>query len=87
MKHKRLRSSTANLGDRKDSMFDSEKDQSNSILNGEVVSDISEEESDALDEDVYDPRISREDLKLHISGTILSLVNVTFENQGIESLK
>ena len=56
-------------------------------MNGEVVSDISEEESDALDEDVYDPRISREDLKLHISGTILSLVNVTFENQGIESLK
>ena len=26
-------------------------------------------------------------MKLHISGTILSLVNVTFENQGIESLK
>ena len=26
-----------------------------------------------------EPRVSREDLKMHISGTILSMVNVTFE--------
>ena len=35
----------------------------------------------------YDPRVTREDLKLHISGTILSMVNVNFENAQVEGLK
>ena len=35
----------------------------------------------------YEPRVTREDLKLHISGTILSMVNVNFENAQVESLK
>ena len=35
----------------------------------------------------YEPRVSREDLKLHISGTILSMVNVNFENAHVEGLK
>lgn len=36
---------------------------------------------------VRDPRISKEEMKLHISGTILSMINVNFENGAIESLK
>ena len=39
------------------------------------------------DEKTYEPRISREDLKIHISGTILSMVNVQFDNPQIEFLK
>ena len=35
----------------------------------------------------YEPRVSREDIKLHISGTILSMIGVQFEDQQIESLK
>ena len=33
------------------------------------------------------PRISKEDLKIHISGTILSMVNVEFEDAYVEGLK
>lgn len=36
---------------------------------------------------VLDPRVSKEDLKLHISGTVLSMINVNFENAQIEGLK
>ena len=39
------------------------------------------------DNEIYDPRISKEDMKLHISGTILSMVNVNFENGAVEGLK
>ena len=37
---------------------------------------------DDEDEEVefYEPRISREDIKLHISGTILSMIGVQFED-------
>lgn len=45
------------------------------------------DDSDDDDDKVYDPRVSREDIKLHISGTILSMVNVSFEDQQIETLK
>lgn len=38
------------------------------------------DDSDDDDDKVYEPRISREDIKLHISGTILSMVNVSFED-------
>ena len=38
-------------------------------------------EDDEDEEKVYEPRVSREDIKLHISGTILSMVNVNFEDQ------
>jgi hypothetical protein len=34
-----------------------------------------------------EPKISKEDLKIHISGTILSMVNINFEDPFIESLK
>ena len=34
-----------------------------------------------------EPRVNKEDMKLHISGTILSMVNVNFENGAIEGLK
>ena len=36
---------------------------------------------DDEDGSTYEPRISREDIKLHISGTLLSMVNVAFEDQ------
>jgi len=32
-------------------------------------------------------RITREDIKMHISGSILSMVNVSFENGKIEGIK
>ena len=46
-------------------------------------------DSDEDDEevDLYEPRVSREDIKLHISGTILSMVGVQYENQDVEALK
>lgn len=34
-----------------------------------------------------DGRISKEELKAHISGTILSLAGLTFDDSGVESLK
>ena len=34
-----------------------------------------------------DARISKEELKAHISGTILSLAGITFDDQGVEALK
>ena len=34
-----------------------------------------------------DARISKEELKAHISGTILSLAGLTFDDPGVESLK
>lgn len=34
-----------------------------------------------------DARISKEELKAHISGTILSLAGLTFDDAGVESLK
>lgn len=34
-----------------------------------------------------DARISKEELKAHISGTILSLAGITFDDSGVESLK
>jgi hypothetical protein len=39
------------------------------------------------EKEYYEPRISKEDIKLHISGTILSMVNVNFEDPQIEMLK
>ena len=42
------------------------------------------DDSDNDDDDeekVYEPRVTREDIKLHVSGTILSMVNVSFEDQ------
>ena len=44
-------------------------------------------DDDDEDKDYYEPRISKEDIKLHISGTILSMVNVNFEDPQIEMLK
>lgn len=34
-----------------------------------------------------DAKISKEELKAHISGTILSLAGITFDDQGVEALK
>ena len=34
-----------------------------------------------------DAKISKEELKAHISGTILSLAGITFDDNGVESLK
>lgn len=34
-----------------------------------------------------DARITKEELKAHISGTILSLAGITFDDSGVESLK
>lgn len=34
-----------------------------------------------------DAKISKEELKAHISGTILSLANITFDDSGVEGLK
>ena len=42
---------------------------------------LQEDSDDDEDGKAYEPRISREDIKLHISGTILSMVNVAFEDQ------
>ena len=52
---------------------------------GESVHDIEDDEAD--ENEVVDPRVTKEDMKLHISGTILSMVNVNFENGAIEGLK
>ena len=44
-------------------------------------------DSDEQQQNNYEPRISREEIKLHISGTILSMVNVSFEDTQIEAIK
>ena len=42
---------------------------------------------DADESGIYEPRIPKEVMKMHISGTILSMVNVQFEDGSIEGLK
>lgn len=46
-----------------------------------------ESEDEDEEVDLYEPRVSREDIKLHISGTILSMVGVQYENVDVETLK
>ena len=50
-----------------------------------IDQDYSSDDGD--ENEAFDPRITKEDMKLHISGTILSMVNVNFENGAIEGLK
>jgi hypothetical protein len=46
-----------------------------------------DDDEDGDENEAFDPRITKEDMKLHISGTILSMVNVNFDNGAIEGLK
>lgn len=46
-----------------------------------------EDDSDSQGAGVYDPRITKDDLKIHISGTILSMMNVNFNDTYVEGLK
>lgn len=55
--------------------------------NGSLIGDSNAELEEGEENPIKDPRVTKEDMKLHISGTILSMVNVTFENGSIESLK
>ena len=48
---------------------------------------VQDDDDDGDENEAFDPRITKEDMKLHISGTILSMVNVNFENGAIEGLK
>ena len=74
-------------------MFETDSDQSGDskrhMFNsrGSLKKLKEQEPSDEDENEIYDPRISKEDLKMHISGTILSMVNVNFENGAIEGLK
>ena len=43
---------------------------------GNMIDESTTQFDEEADEKAYEPRISREDLKIHISGTILSMVNV-----------
>jgi hypothetical protein len=54
--------------------------------NSEKMDDQDNDEYDEEDEKIQ-PRISKEDLKIHISGTILSMVNIEFEDAYVEGLK
>ena len=36
---------------------------------------------------MFDPRITKDELKIHISGTVLSMMNVNFDDPYVEGLK
>ena len=49
--------------------------------NSTMLKPHDDSDNDDDEEKVYEPRVTREDIKLHVSGTILSMVNVSFEDQ------
>lgn len=89
---------SSKLGGEESSVFESESILTdNEGKNGKIFNDNGslikdndsnfDEDDDDEESEVRDPRVTKEDMKLHISGTILSMVNVNFENGAIEGLK
>ena len=66
---------------------DSEDGKMFNSRNGQDEESATEFDDEDDEEKGPDPRISKEDMKMHISGTILSMVNVNFENGAVEGLK
>ena len=53
-----------------------ENDEDDNIRESMVDLDKLNQDDDDEEVEYYEPRISREDIKLHISGTILSMIGV-----------
>lgn len=59
----------------------------NNFEDNEMESRIDLDDTDAGDMSHYVPRITKEDMKIHISGTILSMVKIDFLDGNVETLK
>lgn len=62
-------------------------DDDSSVASNIFTNPDLDDDSDSQDKGIYDPRITKDDLKIHISGTILSMMSVNFNDTYVEGLK
>lgn len=62
-------------------------DDDSSVASNIFTNPDLDDDSDSQEKGIYDPRITKDDLKIHISGTILSMMNVNFNDSYVEGLK